>query len=186
MLTHLWKQIYNHSTVSLGSSFCLMPYYLPRSSAGKESACNAGDLTLIPESGRSTRGGIGCPLQYSWASLVTQLVKNLPAMWETWVWSQGWEDPLEKRTATHSNILAWRIPWTEEPGRLQSMGSQRVGHNWVTFAFTFSYYLVRTPSAKVAWVVVVGFVCAQVISLSLHFILNFSHILVNYAFIYIP
>ena len=105
MLTHLWKQICNHSTVSLGSSFCLMPYYLPRSSAGKESACNAADLTLIPESGRSTRGGIGCPLQYSWASLVTQLVKNLPAMWETWVWSQGWEDPLEKRTATHSNIL---------------------------------------------------------------------------------
>ena len=56
----------------------------------------------------------------------------LPAMWETWVWSLGWEDPLEKEMATHSSILAWRIPWTEEPGGLQSTGSQRVGHNWAT------------------------------------------------------
>ena len=56
-------------------------------------------------------------------------VKNLPAMRETWVRSLGWEDPLEEGMATHSSILAWRIPWTEEPGRLQSMGSQRVGHN---------------------------------------------------------
>ena len=56
------------------------------------------------------------------ASLVAKMVKSLPALWETWVQSLGWEDPLEKRTATHSSILAWRIPWTEEPGRLQSMG----------------------------------------------------------------
>ena len=56
--------------------------------------------------------GIRCPLQYSWASLVVQLVKNLPVMWETWVWSLGWEDTLEKGKATHSIILAWRIPWT--------------------------------------------------------------------------
>ena len=69
------------------------------------------------------------PLQYSWASLVAQLVKNLSAMKETWVRFLGWEDALEKGTATHSSILAWRIPWTEEAGRLQSMGSQRVGHN---------------------------------------------------------
>ena len=55
--------------------------------------------------------------------------KILPAVWETQVRSLGQEDPLEKETATHSNILAWRIPWVEEPGRLQSMGSQRVGHN---------------------------------------------------------
>ena len=54
--------------------------------------------------------GIGYPLQYSWASLVAQLVKNLPAMWETWVQSLGWKDPLEKGKATHSSILAWRIP----------------------------------------------------------------------------
>ena len=64
-----------------------------------------------------------------WASLVTQLVKNLPAMWKTWFRSLGWEDPLEEGMVAHSIILAWRIPWTEEPGRLQSMGSQRVGQD---------------------------------------------------------
>ena len=63
------------------------------------------------------------------ASLVAQLVKNLPAMQETWVRSLGQEDPLEKETATHSSILAWRIPWTEKLGGLQSLGSQRVGHD---------------------------------------------------------
>ena len=84
----------------------------PGDSAGKESTCNAGDLGLIPGSGRSSGEGIGYPLQCSWASLVAQLVKNLPAMWETWVRSLGWEDPLEKGTATHSSILAWKIPWT--------------------------------------------------------------------------
>ena len=56
--------------------------------------------------------GIGYPLHYSWASLVVLLIKNPPAMWETWVQFLGWEDPLEKRKATHSSILAWRIPWT--------------------------------------------------------------------------
>ena len=65
----------------------------------------------------------------SWASLVAQLVKNLPAVQETWVRSLGWEDPLEKEMATHSSILAWKISWTEEHGGLQSMGSQRVGHD---------------------------------------------------------
>ena len=63
------------------------------------------------------------------ASLVAQTVKNLPSMRETWVQSLGWEDPLEKGTVTHSGILAWRIPWTEEPVRLQSMELQRVGHD---------------------------------------------------------
>ena len=82
------------------------------SSVGKESACNAGDPSSIPESGRSAGEGIGYPLQYSWASLVAQLVKNLPTMQETWVRSLGWKDPLEKGKATHSSILAWRIPWT--------------------------------------------------------------------------
>ena len=66
------------------------------------------------------------------ASLVAQMEKSLPAVWETWVRSLGWEDPLEKEMATHSSILAWRMPWTEEPGGLQSMGSQRVGHDRVT------------------------------------------------------
>ena len=72
----------------------------PGSSVGKESACNAGDPGSIPGSGRSTGEGIGYPLQYSWASLVAQLVKNPPTMRETWVRSLGWEDPLEKGKAT--------------------------------------------------------------------------------------
>ena len=81
----------------------------PGSSAGKQSTCNGGDPSIIPGSGRSPGKGIGYPLQYSWASLVTQTVKNPPAMQETWGRSLGWEDPLEKGTATHSSILAWRI-----------------------------------------------------------------------------
>ena len=76
------------------------------SSVGKESVCNAGDPGLIPGSRRSAGEGIGYPLQYSWASLVAQLVKNSPAMQETWVRSLGWEDPPEKGKATHSSILA--------------------------------------------------------------------------------
>ena len=65
---------------------------------------------------------------WSWASQVAQMVKNPPVKWEMWVRALGWEDPLEKRMATHSSILAWEIPWTEEPGGIQSMGSQRMGH----------------------------------------------------------
>ena len=68
-------------------------------------------------------------LTYIVASLVAQKVKSLPTMWGTQVRSLGREDPLEKETATHSSILAWKIPWTEDPGRLQSMGSQRVRHD---------------------------------------------------------
>ena len=70
-------------------------------------------------------------------SLVAQIVKNLPEMLAIWVLSLGQEDPLEEGMATHSSILAWRIPWTEEPGELQSMGSQRVRHDWGTNTFTF-------------------------------------------------
>ena len=92
--------------------------------AGKESACNAGDPISIPGSGRSPGERIGYPPQYSWASLMVQMVKNTPAMWETCIRSLGWEDPLEEGKATHSSILAWRMPWTEEPGRPQSMESQ--------------------------------------------------------------
>ena len=66
------------------------------------------------------------------ASLVAQMVKNLPSMQKTWVRFLGWEDTLKKEIATHSSILAWRIPWTEEPGRLQSMGLQRIRHNQTT------------------------------------------------------
>ena len=73
------------------------PPLFPDSSVGKESACNAGDPGLIPGSGRSPGEGIGYPLQFSWASLVAQLIKNLPAMGKTWVQSLGWEDPLERK-----------------------------------------------------------------------------------------
>ena len=81
----------------------------PGSSVSKESTCNAGDPSSIPGLGRSPREGIRYPLQYSWASLVAQLVKNLTAMWETWVRSLGWEDLLEEGMATHYSIPAWRI-----------------------------------------------------------------------------
>ena len=72
---------------------------------------------------------MSCGCTKSWASLVAQTVNNLPAMQRTQVQSLGWEDCLEKEMATHSSILAWRIPWTEEPGGLQSMESQRVRHD---------------------------------------------------------
>ena len=88
---------------------------------GTKLSCHT-STSLIPGLGRSAAEGIGYPPQYSWASLVAQLVKNPPAVQETWVRSLGWEDPLEKGKATHSSILAWRIP-------IQSMGSQRVGHD---------------------------------------------------------
>ena len=84
---------------------------------------------MITGSGGSPGKGIGYPLQYSWSSLVAQLVKNPPAVWETWAQSLGWEDSLEKGKAAHSSILEdsmdWRIPWT-----VQSMGSQRVRYNF--------------------------------------------------------
>ena len=100
----------------------------------KVSACNMGDLGSIPGWGRSLGEGNGNPLQYSClekftASLLAQMVKHWPAMQETWVQSLGGEHLLEKGLATHSSILAWRIPWTEETGRLQSAGSQRVRRN---------------------------------------------------------
>ena len=79
-----------------------------------------------------------------WASLVAQRLKHLPGMQEIWVRSLGWEDPLEKEMAIHSSILAWRIPWTEKPSKLQSTGSQRVRHNWVT-----SPHLSLTKEARI-------------------------------------
>ena len=87
----------------------LEKYKNSRSSAGKEFICNSGDPGQIPGLGSSPGEGIGYPLQYSWASLVAQMVKNLPAMWETSVQPLGWEYPLEEGIVTHSSILAWRI-----------------------------------------------------------------------------
>ena len=113
----------------------------PGSSADKESACNVRDTGLIPGSGRSAGEWIDYPLQCSWASLVTQMVKNLPARQDTRVRSLGWKKPLAKGMATHSSILAWRIPRTEEAGRLQSMVSQTVRHDWVTCNFRQGYGL---------------------------------------------
>ena len=110
----------------------------PNSSVVKESVCNAGDPGLIPGLGRSTGEGVGYPLQCSWASLVVQLVKNPPAMRETWVCSLGWEGPLEKGKATHSSILAWRILWT-----VQTVGLPRVGHETERLSLlTFPMYMV--------------------------------------------
>ena len=119
-----------------------------RTRLSKEPACNARDLGSVPGLGRSPAGGHGNPLQYSclenlmdrgaWgaivkslngASLVAQTIKCLPAMQETWVQSLGQEDPQEKEMATHSSIFAWRILWTEESGRLQSIASQRVRYD---------------------------------------------------------
>ena len=81
----------------------------------------------------STRAFYCC----GFSSLVAQTVKRLSTMRETQVWALGWEDPLEKEMAIHSSTIAWKIPWTEEPGRLQSMGSQRVRHDWATSLFHF-------------------------------------------------
>ena len=95
-------------------------------------------------------------------SLVAQTVKRLPAMWETWVQSLGWKDPLGKEMAIHSNTLAWKIPWTEYPGTLQSMGSQRVGQDWGTSLI----FIPRTslvaqsvknlPTVQETWVLSLG------------------------------
>ena len=86
-------------SISKSCKLCI-PLGFPDSSVGMESACNAGDPSSVPGSGWCAGEGIGYPLQYSWASLVAQLVKNLPSMQETWAWSLGWEDPLEKGKAT--------------------------------------------------------------------------------------
>ena len=96
----------------------------PGSSASNESACNAEDPAPIAGLRRSPGEEIGYPLQYSWASLLVQSVKNLPAIWETWIRSLGWEDPLEEGMATDSSILAWRIPMDRGAWWVLSMGSQ--------------------------------------------------------------
>ena len=101
------RKAFGKTVADLQVSFSLVLHSLifPGSSAGKESACNAGDPGSIPGLGRSTGERMGYPFQYSWTSLVAQLVKNPPAVWQTWVGSLGWDDPLEKGKATHSSIL---------------------------------------------------------------------------------
>ena len=135
------------SIVETGPITCplMRPLYLkgfPGGSEDKVSVYNVRDLDSIPTLARFPGEENGNPLQYSCLenpmdrgtgcrllSMVAQRLKHLPPMWETQVRSLGREDPLEKEMVTHSSILAWRIPWMEKPGRLQSMGSQRVGHD---------------------------------------------------------
>ena len=100
----------------------------PGGSDGKASACNEGDPGSIPGSARSLEKETGTHANIL-ASLVAQMVKRLPAMRETQVPSLGWEDPLEKEMAIHCSILAWKIPWMEEPRRSKSMWSQKLRHN---------------------------------------------------------
>ena len=115
-----WPRLKQHVTSQRKSSYWLLfgPVlcYMP-------GLVRAGSLNCIPQACHS---------------LVAQRLKRLPGMRETQVRSLGWEDPLEKETATHSSTLAWRIPWREEPGVLQSMGSQRVGHDWATSLSLFT------------------------------------------------
>ena len=87
--------------------------------------------------------------EYWHGSTKKLMVNNLPAVQETWVWSLGQEDPLEKKLATHSSILVWRIPWTEEPGRLQSTGSQRVRHDGATHTLTFHGHTPYTGGSQI-------------------------------------
>ena len=118
----------------------------PESSVGEESTCTAGHPSSIPGLGRSSGEGIGYSLQYSWASLVAQLLKNLPVMREICVQSLGWKDLLEKGKVTHSSILAWRSQWS-----VCSMGSQRVGHDWATLLSLFPVKDLRHRKTNYLW-----------------------------------
>jgi len=122
---------------------------------------------------------------------ITQMVNNLPAVQETWVWSLGQEDPLEKGMANHSSILAWRIPWTEEPGRLQSMGSQRVGYDWATTTLRLtSYYSsqclievnIRCSSLGSTEVAILSFLTPLFYSLLTFFLLQSITSPINYPY----
>ena len=126
----------------------------PGGSAGKESACNAGEPGSIPGLGRSPGEGIGQPHHYSWASLIAQMVKNLPTMWETWVRSLDWEDPPEEGMANHSSILAWRIPidrgaqWATVHGVTKSrtwLSDWAEGLQWEWAATRLTGFLVPWP-----------------------------------------
>ena len=124
------KQI--KATLLIIKKSCSKATCFPGHSAGKESTCSAGDPGSIPGSGRFPGEGIGYSLQSSWAPLVTESVKNLPAMWETWVRSLGWEDPLKKEMATQSSVLAWKIPmdrgaqWASVHGITESDTTERL------------------------------------------------------------
>ena len=131
--------------VYLTVHYCI-EWGFPGISAGKESAGNAEDPDSIPGSGRSPGEGIGYPLQCSWASLVVQMVRNPPALWETMILFLGWEDPLEKGTATHSIILAWKIPinrgaWQKESDRTE----------WLSTAHSTTQIYINEPKDPGVW-----------------------------------
>ena len=117
-------------------------------SVGKESTCNAGDPGPVPRLGRSAGEGIGYPFQFSWASLVAQLVKNPPAIRENWVWSLGWEDPLEKGMANHSSILAWRVPWTKRQTLLNDFHITNSVYSKYYFRASQVVLVVKNPPAN--------------------------------------
>ena len=141
------RRLREHS--SIDSPF--LPEGFPDGSVGTESICNTRDPCLIPGSGSSIGEGIDYPLQYSWACLVSELVKNLPATQETWVWSLGWEDPLEKETATHSSILAWRIPWTVYPcGCKESDTTERLSLFSLMESYSISFLVLMTFTSSLS------------------------------------
>ena len=109
---------------------------------------------------------------YFWASLVAQMVKNLPAMRETWDRSLGWKDPLEEGLATHSSILPWRIPWPEEPGGLQSMGLQKIGHSWATACWVILFCCCSVTKSCPTFCDLVD--CSTPCFLVLHYLTEFA------------
>ena len=135
-------------SLSKSCQLCI-PFGFPDSSVGMESTCNARDPGSIPGSGWCAGEGIGYSLQYSWASLVAQLVKNVPSMQETCVWSLGWEDPLEREWPPTP------VFWPGEfHGLYSPLGSQRVGCDWVTFTLKilmklFFFFRTRTNNPKI-------------------------------------
>ena len=135
---------------------CVYVYIcFPDSSAGTESTCNAGEPSSIPGSGRSPGEGISYPLQYFWASLVAQMINNLPAMWENWV--HPWVRKISWRRVWQPTpiFLHRESPWIEEPGELKSMVLQKVGHDWankhtciVQLSVLWSFLFVQTPNGQ--------------------------------------
>ena len=121
----------------------------PGSLAGKESACNVGDSGSIPGSGRSAGEGIGYPLQHPWASLVAQMVKNPPAMWETWVQALSWEDLLAKGMATHSSILQYPVPRQHIKKQRQYFAHN--GSYSQSYGFSSSYIWMWELDPKEGW-----------------------------------
>ena len=136
----------------------LPPYQLCRSLEEWET-CEKFRMSGVLVSNKSSKRALFSYLFNVRASLLAQRLKRLPPMRETRVWSLGREDPLKKEMAIHYSILAWRIPWTEKPSRLQSTGSQRVGHDWTTSPhLTYSTYKSATGTSRIT-LLLTGYIC---------------------------